>query len=100
MDHQKDYSEYELTPFDKYQIRRKRRKDIILNYFHNKVRFDPENRMIRVFVDDEHEDYSMEDIYKRGLILFCLRNLFWTTPHVVPSRGKSIIFVVLGPIFA
>ncbi len=62
MDHQKDYSEYELTPFDKYQIRRKRRKDIILNYFHNKVRFDPENRMIRVFVDDEHEDYSMEDM--------------------------------------
>ena len=62
MGYQKDYSEYELTPYDKYRMQRKRRKDIILNYFHNKVRFDPENRIICVFMDDEHEDYSMDDM--------------------------------------
>lgn len=62
MGYQKDYSEYELTPYDKYRMQRKRRKDIILNYFHNKVRFDPENRIICVFMDDEHEDYFMDDM--------------------------------------
>lgn len=62
MDHQKDYSEYELTAYDRYRMRREHRKDIILDYFHNKVRFDAENRTILFYVDDLNEDYSMDSL--------------------------------------
>ena len=57
---EKDYSEYELTAYDRYRMKREHRKDIILGYFHNKVRFDAEKRTIRFYVDDLNEDYSMD----------------------------------------
>ena len=59
---EKDYSEYELTAYDRYRMKREHRKDIILGYFHNKVRFDAEKRTIRFYVDDLNEDYSMDSL--------------------------------------
>ncbi len=34
-------------------------------------------------------------IHKMWLILFCIRNLFWTTPQVVPSSIKTVILAVI-----
>lgn len=67
MGKEKDYSEFELTAYDRYRMKREHRKDIILGYFHNKVRFDAEKRTILFYVDDFHEDYSMDSMIEEYL---------------------------------
>ena len=67
MGKEKDYSEFELTAYDRYRMKREHRKDIILGYFHNKVRIDAEKRTILFYVDDFHEDYSMDSLIEEYL---------------------------------
>ena len=58
---EKDYSEYTLTETQKYRLRRRGNKTVLLNYFNNSVSFDPERRTFRIQVDDGKEDDWMED---------------------------------------
>ena len=58
---EKDYSEYTLTEAQKYRLRRRGNKTVILNYFNNSVSFDPERRTLHIQVDDGKEDDWMED---------------------------------------
>ena len=59
---EKDYSEYTLTEAQKYRLRRRGNKTVLLNYFNNSVSFDPERRTFRIQVDDGKEDDWMEDL--------------------------------------
>ena len=57
----KDYSEYTFTEAQKYRLRRRGNKTVLLDYFNNSVSFDPERRTFRIQVDDGKEDDWMED---------------------------------------
>ena len=57
---EKDYSEYTLTEEQKYQLRHRGNKTVLLDYFNNSVSFDPERRTFRIQVDDGKEDDWME----------------------------------------
>ena len=58
---EKDYSEYTLTEAQKYRLRRRGNKTVLLDYFNNSVSFDPERRTFRIQVDDGKEDDWMDD---------------------------------------
>ena len=58
---EKDYSEYTLTEAQKYRLRRRGNKTVLLNYFNNSVSFDPERRTFRIQADNGKEDDWMED---------------------------------------
>ena len=57
----KDYSEYQLSEYDRYQILRSNRKTVMLDYFVNTVRFFPEARSFIIRVDRGNEYHMMQD---------------------------------------
>ena len=57
----KDYSEYKLSEYDKYTIRRSNSKDVKLDYFLNNVHFDPADKSFSIRVDEYNEYQAMED---------------------------------------
>ena len=57
----KDYSEYQLSEYDRYQILRSNRKTVMLDYFINTVRFFPEDRSFIIRVDRGNEYHMMQD---------------------------------------
>ena len=57
----KDYSEYQLSEYDRYQILRSNRKNVMLDYFDNTVRFLPEDRSFIIRVDRGNEYHMMKD---------------------------------------
>ena len=65
----KDYSEYQLSNYDRYRILRSNRKNVTLDYFVNTVRFYPEDRSFIIRVDRGNEYHMMQeflDEYGRG----------------------------------
>lgn len=57
----KDYSEFQLSEYDRYQIRRSNREDVTLDFFYNTVRFAPEDRSFVIRVDDGNEYHTMQE---------------------------------------
>ena len=57
---EKDYSEYTLTEAQKYRLRRRGSRAVLLDYFSNTVSFDPERRTFHIQVDDGCEDDWMD----------------------------------------
>ena len=58
----KDFSEYQLSPYDKYCRVRSDRENLHLRTFCNRARFDPEERSIFIRVDESNENYTMQDL--------------------------------------
>ena len=58
---EKDYSEYQISDYDRYRILRSNRKNVTLNFFENTVRFYPEDRSFRIHVYRGHEYHVMQD---------------------------------------
>lgn len=56
----KDYSEYQLTEYDKYRLRRSNSKDVRLDYFSNTVGFIPAEKRFVVTVDSFNELNAMQ----------------------------------------
>ena len=57
----KDYSEFQLSEYDRYQIRRSNREDVTLDFFYTPVRFAPEDRSFVIRVDDGNEYHTMQE---------------------------------------
>ena len=57
----KDYSEYQLSNYDRYRILRSNRKNVTLDYFVNTVRFYPEDRSFIIRVDRGNEYHMMQE---------------------------------------
>ena len=57
----KDYSEYQLSEYDRYQLLRSNRKTVMLDYFVNTVRFFPEARSFIIRVDRGNEYHMMQE---------------------------------------
>lgn len=57
---EKDYSEYTLTEAQKYRLRRRGNRDVLLDYFSNTASFDSERRTFHIQVDDWSEDDWMD----------------------------------------
>ena len=57
----KDYSEYQLSNYDRYRILRSNRKNVTLDYFVNTVRFYPEDRSFIIRVDRGNEYHMMKE---------------------------------------
>ena len=57
----KDYSEYQYTEYDRYRSIRENRKGVKFDFFWNYVRFYPEEKIFRIYVDDSNEYYMMQD---------------------------------------
>ena len=58
----KDYSEYTLTEAQKYRLRRRGSRAVLLDYFSNTVSFDSERRTFHIQVDDGNEDDWMDSV--------------------------------------
>ncbi len=74
----KDYSEYQLSEYDRYKILRSNRKNVMLDYFVNTVRFFPEERSFIIRVDRGNEypviqdylvEYNADERKRRGIDL-------------------------------
>lgn len=59
----KDYSEYQLSDYDRYRILRSNRKNVTLDYFVNTVRFFPEDRSFVIRVDRSNEYHMMQELF-------------------------------------
>ena len=59
----KDYSEYQLSEYDRYRILRSNRKSVTLDYFVNTVRFFPEDRSFIIRVDRGNEYHMMQEFF-------------------------------------
>ena len=59
---EKDYSEYTLTEAQKYRLRRRGSRAVLLDYFSNTVSFDPERKTFHIQVDDGNEDDWMDSV--------------------------------------
>ena len=57
---EKDYSEYTLTEAQKYRLRRRGNRAVLLDYFGNSASFDSERRTFHIQVDDGKEDDWMD----------------------------------------
>lgn len=58
----KDYSEYQLSDYDRYRILRSNRKNVTLDYFVNTVCFFPEDRSFVIRVDGSNEYHMMQEL--------------------------------------
>ncbi len=57
---EKDYSEYEKTEYDLYLKRRANLKDARLDYFSNSARFNAEDKIFHISVDDYNEHINID----------------------------------------
>ena len=57
-----DYSEYQLTDYERYQAFRRDRKTLKLNYFTNKVLYDRDDHLLSIKTDIYEEYFSVHDM--------------------------------------
>lgn len=77
-----DYSEYQMSEYDKYRSQRSNRKTVKLDYFHNSVRFYPEDRFFRIYVDHSNEYFTMHHLIEQ-------ENAEWEARLGHPAKKES-----------